>query len=220
MRVFDGEARSGGRWLIVAAFFLLVAGLVIGLGVPGGTALEEETALGYTRIEEPISGNGPEVVEYFWYGCPHCNALQPHISAWRIRLPEEVVFRLTPVALKPEWVDHARAFYAAETLGVRAELHPLLFDAIHEEKRRLDDAPSLAGFAAETTGISAETFLSTMHSDAVDARISSDIDRIKRLGLKSTPTLVVNGRYRITPGSAGGYATMLEVTDRLLAGDE
>ena len=220
MRVFDGEAWSGGRWLVAAVFFLLVVGLVVGVGVPSGTDLEEEATSGYTRVEEPISGSELEVVEYFWYGCPHCNALQPHISVWQAHLPEEVVFRLTPVALKPEWVDHARAFYAAEALGVRAELHPLLFDAIHKEKRRLDDAPSLAGFAAETTDVSVETFLSTMHSDAVDARISSDIDKIKRLGLKSTPTLVVNGRYRITPGSAGGYATMLEVADRLLAGDE
>lgn len=217
MRIFGGGGGSKGHWLTVAALFLLIVGV---LGVLVGTDTEEQAASGYTRIEEPISGSEPEVVEYFWYGCPHCNALQPHIAAWQARLPEEVVFRLTPVALKPEWVDHARAFYAAEALGVRAELHPLLFDAIHGEKRRLDDAPSLAGFAAETTGVSVEAFVAAMQSEAVNARIFSDIDTIERLGLKSTPTLVVNGHYRITPGSAGGYATMLKVADRLLAKDK
>ena len=208
--VTHGLRRSAA--VIVAALFAvaLFASALLGSGVANA-------ASGYTEVAQPEPTEGQVVVEYFWYGCPHCNALQAHIPTWKARLPAEVRFQAVPVALRPEWVDHARAFYAAQRLGVLEPFHPALFKALHEEKRRLQDAASLAAFAAETTGVAAQAFVSAMASDAVETQIFADMDRIKRLGLKATPTLVVNGRYRITPDSAGGYAEMLEVVDRLLA---
>lgn len=192
---------------LAVAFFLWVLGL----------GALHAAGPGYTQIEDPAPVEAAQVVEYFWYGCPHCNALQVHIPAWKARLPQGVALKLVPVALRPEWVDHARAFYAAEALGVLDGFHPALFRAIHEEKRDLDDAQSLAAFAAEVADVSAEAFSAAMQSDVVEARILADIDVIQRLGLKTTPTLVIHGRYRITPDSAGGYAAMLAVADRLLA---
>ena len=178
-------------------------------------------AAGYTLIEEGKTPSSPgriEITEYFWYGCPHCFQLHQYVEQWRRELPPGVDFVYVPVALKPEWVDHARVFHAVKTLGFLDHFHPALFDAIHKEKRKdLGTADGLAAFAAQLAPkYTAEEIKAAMLADEVDRAVVTQMDWTSRDEVSSTPTLVINGRYRITPNTAGGYAQMLSVADEII----
>ena len=109
----------------------------------------------YEVLATPIAtqaANKIEVVELFWYGCPHCFHFEPEITAWLKKKPADVNFRRVPAVFDPRWVPHARAYFAAEALGVLDKFHGPLFKAIHEEEQKIFDEQSLLKFAG-TVGI-------------------------------------------------------------------
>ena len=158
-----------------------------------------------------------EVVEVFGYICPHCATLEPLISTWKSRLPADVVFRPLAAPMGEAWIPYARAFFAAQSLGLADRTHRAMFDALHVDgslPRNGATAQEIAGFYA-TRGANARKFLTAMASPAVGAQLQRARDFMIRSGVEGTPSIVVNGRYRVIGGS--GYDDMLRITDHLIA---
>jgi thiol:disulfide interchange protein DsbA len=156
-----------------------------------------------------------EVVEMFWYGCPHCNALEPYVNRWLKRKPANVEFVRIPAVFRPTWELHARAFYTAEILGVLDKTHSAMFEAIHQQKRRLNTEQELMEFFAEH-GVKNEDFKRVFHSFAVEAKVRRAKDLSQRYGISGVPSIIVNGKYRTGAQLAGGNANIFKVVNFLV----
>jgi thiol:disulfide interchange protein DsbA len=157
-----------------------------------------------------------EVVEAFWYGCPHCYRFQPFIDRWQVAKPENVNYVRLPAVLNESWVLHTRAYYAAEALGVTDKIHADLFHAIHRDKRRFDTEQSLMEFFA-ARGVSEDQFRSAFHSFAVDGKVQRARQLTQRYGLEGTPSVVINGKYRTSPSMTRSYDRLIDVMNYLVA---
>jgi thiol:disulfide interchange protein DsbA len=162
-----------------------------------------------------VSEGKIEVVELFWYGCPHCFRLEPYLKKWKETLPENVVFRQIPGVMNPKWESHARAFYAAEVLGVLDKTHQQLFDALHIDRKRIFSQSELADFF-EQQGVDREKFLNAYRSFAVSAKVRRSKLLGQANGISGVPTIIVNGKYHTSGTLTGSNAGMLQVTDALI----
>lgn len=173
----------------------------------------------YETIDRPgVEDHGGviEVVEVFSYMCPHCSNFQPYVNAWHESLPEGVSFRRAPVSFNPSWETFARAYYTAEVLDILDQSHAALFQALHQERRAIRSMDDLAKFFTEY-GIPAERFLSTAKSFPVESKMRMGNASIAKWQIRSTPTLVINGKYRVSPRRGGTFDEMLQVADWLIA---
>ncbi len=166
-----------------------------------------------------ITKNKIEVVELFWYGCPHCFRLEPALNKWLANKPDNVVFYRVPAVFNPTWALHARAFYSAKSLGLiedgKTEFHDAFFNEIHKKKNRLNTKKTVEKFFARF-GISAEDFNNTFDSFAVNTKVNRAVTLSKRYQLDGVPTLIVNGKYRTDGPMAGGHKGMLKVLNFLI----
>ncbi|MBI3897522.1 MAG: thiol:disulfide interchange protein DsbA/DsbL [Gammaproteobacteria bacterium] len=167
------------------------------------------------RIEVETSGPKVEVREFFWYGCMHCNALEPTIQNWLKHKPANVAFVRTPATFG-RWALHAQAYYAFEALDALDKLHSAMFYEIHEKKRRLDSEEAIAEFAAEH-GIPAAKFTEAFNSFGVRLKLEKAKHLAEAAGIDSVPTLLVDGRWVTSPELAGGGEAALKVVDQLVA---
>ena len=172
----------------------------------------------YERIKPEVATHTDgqvEVVEVFWYGCNHCFSFEPHIKEWVANKPDNVVFRRVPGVFSRGWVPHARAYYAAEVLGVLDTIHAPLFEAIHEDRRRINDEDSLARFFAEH-GVSDADFREAYNSFSVDTKTRQAMEASRDYGITGVPSMIVNGRYRSSARLTGTYGELLKVVDELV----
>ncbi|MEJ2572519.1 MAG: thiol:disulfide interchange protein DsbA/DsbL [Gammaproteobacteria bacterium] len=178
-----------------------------------------QEGVNYKRIvpAQPTEGQGKiEVVELFWYGCPHCYRFQPYMARWLKHKPADVVYRRMPAILRPNWALLARAFYTAQALGIADRIHQPLFDAIHAEKRRMDSETDLMKFFAEQ-GISNDEFKKTFHSFTVEAKVNRAREMSRRYQAEATPSVVVDGKYILNPdNSNGNFNTMIKIMNYLI----
>ncbi len=156
-----------------------------------------------------------EVVEVFWYGCPHCYHLEPLISKWHEALPGDVDFWRSPAAFNGTWKTHAQAFYTAEALGVGEEMHQPLFDALARDRKPLNSEKALATFFAQF-GVEEEKFRKAYNSFSVKSKVEQAAARGISYRVSGVPVLIVNGKYRVEPGLAGSFERMLKITDYLV----
>ncbi|NLO81055.1 MAG: thiol:disulfide interchange protein DsbA/DsbL [Xanthomonadaceae bacterium] len=173
---------------------------------------------GYTTLNPPVptSNDGTvEVREFFSYACPACAAFEPHLSAWVAEAPEEVRVVHVPVVFNESWRPFAQAYYAAEALGVVERIHRPLFQALHVEKRRLGSEKELVRFFAEQ-GVPEDEARAALNSFRVDMLMRQGAQAMREFRIESTPTVVVAGKYVVTPRSAGGYAEAVALIDRLV----
>jgi len=182
-------------------------------------AVDFDEGIDYQIIKpaQPTSTSKIEVVEVFWYGCPHCYYFEPAVTKWLKKLPGDVEFVRIPAASNPRWALHARAFYVAEVLDVFDKIHEPLFDAMHRDHQHLHDADALAKFFQKHAGIDKQTFLDTFSSFSVDTRVSRAEQLGQRYGVSSVPTLIINGKYRTSPSMTGSRKNALDVVDHLIA---
>lgn len=214
------------QWLGLMGLGLGV-GTVVGLGASGvradthaGLAVEGfDEGIDFRAVPRPttpaVAEGRIEVVEVFWYGCPHCHAFQPTVGPWIEALPEDVAFRHVPAPFNPLWALHARAFYAAQALGILDDFHPAMFGAIHDQRRNLSTVSAVARFAT-VFGVSREDFEAAMLDPSVDAQLAADLAELQDWGIEGVPSLVVDGRYLISAGMAGSHGRMLEIADALI----
>jgi len=199
-----------------------IASLALALLALAGTASAADIVAGqhYKEIvpEQPkFKGDAKiEVVEIFWYGCPHCHRFRPFMEEWLKTKPANVTYTRMPAVLRPSWAIHARAYFTAEALGVADETHDALFNAIHVNKRRLNTEDELAEFYAEH-GVEKDKFLKAFNSFAVESKLRRATELARRYGVFATPTVVINGKYR-TDGtmSEKGFDGMIETIDYLV----
>jgi len=159
------------------------------------------------------SGDEVEVLEFFWYGCPHCYHLEPYMKDWLAGNPAGVNFRRVPVMFGGPANLHAKAFFALEILGESERLHDKLFHAIHEEKLDLKTEDKLEAFLAEQ-GVDMDKYRAAMSSFTVQTKTNRVLALMKRFGIKGVPAIVVDGRYR--NGSLKGYEEFIELTNFLV----
>ena len=157
-----------------------------------------------------------EVLEFFWYGCPHCNSFEPAITDWAKRLPGDVAFRKVHVGLVPSWVPHQQLFYALEALGKADELNEKVFRAIHVDRLPLNKPEAMAEFVA-AQGVDRKQFQDAYASFGVRTRMRKASQLAGGYGLDGVPALAVNGKWFTAPSMAGGNAQALRVVDYLLA---
>lgn len=184
---------------------------------PAGQALEEGKE--YARVPVSVPPETPgriEVIEFFWYGCPHCYHLEPHVEQWVSNLPDDVVFRRVPAVLGPSWEPLARAYVVADLLGVLDRIHKPLFDRLHKERKRIRNLNELREFFVEQAGVDPKAFDQTYNSFAVVARINRAKQLGKRFGITGVPAFVINGKYRTSVSMAGGEDRLFEVIDALV----
>lgn len=156
-----------------------------------------------------------EVVELFWYGCPHCYHLEPKLTKWLASKPENVVFVRIPAVFNPKWELHARMYYTAEALGMVDKMHTPLFDELHKEKRKLDSVAQIQAFFAKF-GVSAEDFNNTFNSFVVVSKTNRAKQLSKSYQIEGVPSLLVNGKFRTDGPLANGQDGMLKVVDYLI----
>jgi thiol:disulfide interchange protein DsbA len=174
---------------------------------------------GWDPIEPPIPTNADEgkveVLEFFWYGCPHCYDLEPAIEDW-VSKQENIDFRMVPAPLNPKWSVHSHFFYAAEALGVLDKLHKPLFEAMHRERRQLFDKDSLIDFAA-AQGVDKTAFTDAWNSFSVFVKVQQARKLTKQFQLSGVPTIGINGKYKTSASLAGSTQKMFAILDELVA---
>ena len=184
------------------------------------TALAQpfEEGTHYQAIGTPVSvpNDRVEVIEAFAYPCPGCNAFHPHISQWEARQPEFVEFKRLPIGLQRGWDLFARAYYTAEVMGLNDEAHEAVFRALHEEGRQIRNFEDIAAIYTDFD-VTTESFINTAQSFAVDSRMRRNRTDVGRYGIRQTPTVIVQGRWRVTPGDFSSFEQMLEAIDYLVA---
>ena len=177
-----------------------------------------EEGIDYTELakrQTTESGDKVEVLEVFMYSCPHCFHLEPTIDKWLATKPENVEFRRMPAVFGPKVVPHARAFYAAEMMGVEDKFHMPLFRALHEQKKQIYDEDALVAFAEEQ-GIDGVEFRKTYNSFYVNMKVRTAQEMGKRYGIDGVPSVIVNGKYRTSPSQTGSRDKMVKVIDYLI----
>ncbi len=162
------------------------------------------------------SGDKIEVIEVFGYSCIHCAHAAPIIKEWAVGLGPDVQFSFMPAIFGGVWEAFGRAFYTAQTMGVMERTHDRLFEVIHTEHRQFRNLDDIAGFYAEH-GVEKAAFLSNMQSFPVNAKIADAVEKVRAYGVEGTPTMIVNGKYRVmSPGGDDGFKKMLEIVDFLI----
>lgn len=181
---------------------ILLAG--VGLATMSGARAEIVEGRDYTVLSSPKpteTGKNIEVIEFFWYGCPHCNELHPHLKAWQKRASKDVSFRYVPAVARASWVPGAKTFYTLDTLGLVNEMHDKVFDAIHDEKIDLGKEDILFDWIVKQ-GIDRKKFVDVYSSFAVQNQATRSAQMLKEYSLTGVPALVINGKY-VTSGRMG-----------------
>jgi len=184
-----------------------------------GSLVPYQEGLHYFEIEgAPARTDGQmELVELFSYLCTHCNTFEPYINSWKNRNAETVNFRRIPVVFgRAAWEIYARGYVTANMMGLGDEVHAALMDKIWKEKAVMRSMDELAEFYSGF-GVTAESFLATSKSFAVDAKMRKDQRLAQAYDIRGTPAMVLNGKYRIVGNAAvSSYDVMLDVVDYLV----
>lgn len=168
------------------------------------------------RIETHVADDKIEVIEFFWYGCPHCYTMEPYLKNWEIPTAVELV--RVPATFSERWIIHAKVYYALESLD-RLELHEVLFNAIHGRQQRRDlvsEAKIAEFFASFNSGIAEEKFLKAYNSFVVNTKVQKADRLVREYAIKSVPTFIVNGRYLTSPSMTGSARRLIDALDYLI----
>lgn len=176
---------------------------------------------GYTRLPKsvPVETTGKiEVIEFFWYGCPHCSALEPSVEAWEKQLPKDVAFRREHIV----WVGrsdtdaHARLFLTLRVMGLLNQHHRAVFEAIHAAKTPLRSDKEIFEWAAKR-GIDRGKFEATYKSFGINTQLARAKDLTEKYLADAVPSFGVNGKYFVTLSGARGEKRLFEIVNKLIA---
>jgi len=198
---------------LIATGLLLVASLFVFV-VQAAPKYEEDLHYFEVIPAQPGGENGRiQVLEFFWYGCPHCYDLEPYLNNWKKNKPANVDVVLIPAMFKrSDVVMHAQTFYALKLIGEADRLHDKIFDAIHAEKRNLNTQKAMEAFLDEQ-GVDVEAYRKAMKSFAVKTQATRAAVLAQRFDIRGVPSIVVDGKYR-TSGLKGDV--LMDVTDYLI----
>jgi thiol:disulfide interchange protein DsbA len=198
------------RKFLIGLSIFLIAGLAQAQPVAGVEYRELPTA------QATDSADKIEVIEFFWYGCPHCFNFEPVLEPWVKKLPKDVQFRRIPAIFNDEWAQSARAYYALEAIGEGPRLHKPLFDAVHTGSRlKLANEAALTEWLGKQ-GVDTKKFAAAYRSFSVEGKIKRAAQLTQAYKIQGVPALAVNGRYVVITDNVKSFDQMLAVTDYLL----
>lgn len=181
-------------------------------------AVAAEAGKNYFLIEPPeptASGDKIEVLEVFSYACVHCAHFQPYADEIKSKLPAYAQFSYMPAIFNDAWEAFARGFYTAQSVGLLEKTHQALFDAVHRDHRQFVSFDDIAKFYGEQ-GTDIEKFKQIATSFEIESKLARSRSLVPKYGVDGTPTLIINGKYRVTGASAGGYPQLVALVDTLV----
>lgn len=175
----------------------------------------------YTRLSKPAPVDAPagkvEVIEFFWYNCPHCNEFEPTLEAWLKTPPKQMAFRRVPIAFNASFVPQQKLYYTLEGMGKVGELHAKVFRAIHVEKQNLSKDEGIFAWVAKQPGMDIAKFKEMYNSFTVSNQVRKASQLQEAYGVEGVPSMGVGGRYYADGGMAGSLGGMLKVVEALVA---
>ncbi len=202
--------------LFQLAFLLLAGAFATG---PAAWAAEFEEGVHYHVLFEPqpvATGNRIEVLDIFWYKCPHCYAMEPLVRKWLVEeKPANVEYRRLPGVFRKATEFDARVYYALEQLGLADDLHGPIFEAIHFGKNRFKSIADVAR-VLEPNGVDVASFEAAFESETVKDKVRMAEEMYKNYEANGVPTVIVDGRFRASANSAGGYQELIDIVNFLV----
>ena len=196
----------------------VLAGLVMFLAM-GLAQAQPVAGVEYRELTPMLPTDAPgkiEVVEFFWYGCPHCYNFEPIIDPWMKKLPKDVQFRRIPAMFNEEWAQGARAYYTLEAMGELDRLHRALFDAVHTGDRlKVANEAALTEWLG-TKGVDKKKFTAAYHSFSVEGKLKRAAQLTQSYKIEGVPAMAVNGRYLVITDNIKSFDQMLSVTNHLV----
>jgi protein dithiol oxidoreductase (disulfide-forming) len=193
------------------------------LGLPAAAwaqAKKPEDGTEYLTLGQRVSVEAPqgkvEVIEFFWYSCPHCNAFEPRLEAWIKKQPADVVVKRVPVAFRDDFVPQQRLFYALEAMGKLDELHPKVFQAIHGGRQLLNKEDGILDWVGQQ-GVDKAKFKEQYNSFSVSSKARRATQLQDAFKVQGVPAIGIAGRYYTDGTLAGNMDRALQVTDYLIA---
>lgn len=198
-------------------FLRTLAMLAIGSGALFLPATAAHAAEQYVVVEpaQPSDTTGKiEVLEFFSYSCPHCNAIEPLVRDWAKTLPDNVVLRPVPVAFNASMGDLQKLYYALEALD-RLDLHEKVFQAIHQERKRIYTASAITDWVA-SQGVDRKAFEDVFNSFGVQSKASRANELVKAYNIEGTPSIAVGGKYVTSPTLTNSYEGTIAEAQKLV----
>ena len=199
--------------LVITALMVLQAGLLQAQPNRFVEGIEYKAILPVQQTTAPAGK--VEVVEVFWYKCPHCFNIERTLNSWLDKKPENVHFVRMPAQFNRGWEIHAAAYYTAEILGLVEKTHHDLFNEIHKKHKKMASVDELAAFYIKY-GVSREKFMSVFNSFAVRSRVAHAKGMVQRYGVHSVPTFIVNGKYMTNEHLVGTKKELFELINILV----
>jgi len=202
-----------------------LAGLATGVGTLAPTALlaqasKPEAGVDYVRLGQlaPVEAapGKIEVLEFFWYSCPHCFSFEPVLTEWVARLPKDVAFKRVPIAFQSSYVPQQQMYFALEAMGLLAQLHNRFFAAIHVERQNLAKAEAIADWVVKQ-GVDRARFMEQFGSFSVSSKAARARQIMDAYQIEGVPALGVAGRFFTDGAMAKSMDGALRVVDYLIA---
>lgn len=191
-----------------------------GLALPAHAQKKPEEGSDYLALDKRVPVEAPagkvEVIEFFWYACPHCNAFEPKLEAWIKKNPADVVVKRVPVAFRDNFVPQQRLFYTLEAMGKLDEVHRKVFNAIHVDKLPLDKEDNIAAWV-DKQGVDKAKFAELYNSFSVSTKARRATQLQDAFKVQGVPALGIAGRWYTDGTLAGNMDRALQVTDYLVA---
>jgi thiol:disulfide interchange protein DsbA len=203
--------------LLVRTLGVLMAVTTLFFSSPGltqGTPSEAKARYLEVSPPQPTEPGKTEVIEFFSYACSHCAVLEPLLEKWIKKVPADVVVKRVPVAFNASMKPLQQLFYSLEALD-RLDLHGKVFNAIHEEKKRLFTKPDIVAWVA-AQGVDRAKFESVYDSFGVVSKSGRADQLVTVYKVQGTPSMAVGGRFLTSPSEAGGYQETIDVSDTLI----
>ena len=201
-------------------------GIVVGaaglaaLSAPGpalASAARPVEGTDYKKLESPLpeaKTGRVEVIEFFWYGCPHCYAFEPTIEPWIAKLPADVNFHRVPAVFSARWATHAQVYFTWETLGLVDAMHAKTFDRFHKQDKPINGEADMLAFAKES-GLDVAKVKEAWNGFIVNSKMTQAKALEEAYGIDGVPTIGIHGRYTTSPSLDG--ADCLGATNTLIA---
>lgn len=177
----------------------------------------------YIELSPPQStdtGDKIEVLEFFWYRCPHCYALEPYLESWVKKLPADAQFRRSPAVFSDEWAVDARIYFALEAIGDVERVHKALFDVIHNQGGVNQKGQAYAKWVADwlaKQGVDMAKYDAALRSFSVESKLRRAAQMSQSYKLDGVPAIAINGRYLVSAGMVGDRQSMIAAADQVLA---
>ena len=208
------------REFSLAASAAATGALTLGANASWAQAAAPQEGKDYVRLAKPATTTAPagkvEVVEFFWYNCPHCNVFEPTFAAWKKQAAADVVVSRVPVAFNPSFVPQQKLYYALDGLKLLDTIHPKVFHAVHAERINLSKEDQIFDWMAKQPGVDMAKFKEMYNSCGVANQVKKATQLQQEYDVEGVPAMGVAGLFYTDGGKAGSMPNVLRAVDYLI----